>query len=193
MRRIVSTVALAALVIGGPRAAFAGPAEPPAAKPPKPAAVMTPKDTHGKPPAPKPASQAKPAKETPKPKVDKPPKPAPFVNHFDKNPALASRLRALLPPGMTLDQAATGFKNQGQFIAALHVSRNLNIPFADLKARMIGTPHESLGRAIQDLKPGVDSKRAAKLAEFEGKVDVEKARRAQDQARSDLRAADGRH
>jgi hypothetical protein len=185
MRRIVSTVALAALVIGGPRAAFAGPAEPPAAKPPKPAAVMTPKDTHGKPPAPKPASQAKPAKETPK--------PAPFVNHFDKNPALASRLQALLPPGMTLDQAATGFKNQGQFIAALHGSRNLNIPFTDLKARMIGTPHESLGRAIQDLKPGVDSKQAAKLAEFEGKVDVEKARRAQDQARSDLRAADGRH
>jgi hypothetical protein len=40
---------------------------------------------------------------------------------------------------MTLDRASAGFKNQGQFIAALHVSQNLNIPFSDLKAVMLGT------------------------------------------------------
>ena len=39
---------------------------------------------------------------------------------------------------MTLDQASLGFKNQGQFIAALHVSQNLGIPFADLKTAMTG-------------------------------------------------------
>ncbi len=39
---------------------------------------------------------------------------------------------------MTLNQASKGFKNQGQFIAALHVSQNLGIPFADLKTAMTG-------------------------------------------------------
>ena len=41
---------------------------------------------------------------------------------------------------MTLESASAGFKNQGQFLAALHVSQNLNIPFADLKTAMLGTP-----------------------------------------------------
>jgi len=39
---------------------------------------------------------------------------------------------------MSLNQASKGFKNQGQFIAALHVSQNLGIPFADLKTAMTG-------------------------------------------------------
>ena len=47
-------------------------------------------------------------------------------------------MTALLPTGMTLDQASLGFKNQGQFLAALHVSRNTGIPFADLKTAMTG-------------------------------------------------------
>jgi hypothetical protein len=46
---------------------------------------------------------------------------------------------------MTLNQASEGFKNQGQFIAALHVSQNLNIPFKDLKAAMLGTPATTPG------------------------------------------------
>jgi hypothetical protein len=44
----------------------------------------------------------------------------------------------MLPAGMTLNEASKGFKNQGQFIAALHVSQNLGIPFADLKTAMTG-------------------------------------------------------
>ena len=52
---------------------------------------------------------------------------------------------------MTLNQASTGFKNQGQFIAALHISRNLGISFKDLKADMT-VKHMSLGQAIQDLR-----------------------------------------
>ena len=59
-----------------------------------------------------------------------------------------------------------GFRNWGQFVAAVHVSNNLGIPFADLKAKMtgtapgptpgttvLGTPM-SLGQAIQSLKGG---------------------------------------
>ena len=40
---------------------------------------------------------------------------------IESHPHLASRLRLMLPQGMTLETAASGFKNQGQFIAALHV------------------------------------------------------------------------
>jgi hypothetical protein len=73
---------------------------------------------------------------------------------------------------MTLDQAATGFKNQGQLIAALHVSKNLNIRFAKLKADMTGPNHDSLGQAIHDLKPGVDATTAAKHATAQADADV---------------------
>src|SRR5690242_8736884 len=47
-----------------------------------------------------------------------------FVSRIQSNPQLSSRLTALLPANTTLEQAASGFKNQGQFIAALHVSHN---------------------------------------------------------------------
>src|SRR5262245_14822212 len=52
----------------------------------------------------------------------------PVPQKIASNPALAARLRAFLPPGMTLADAASGFRNEGQFIAALHVAYNLHIP-----------------------------------------------------------------
>src|SRR5205085_194946 len=55
------------------------------------------------------------------------------------NTKLASKLQSLLPAGTDLQQAAQGFKNLGQFGAAVHVSHNLGIPFDQLKARMTGT------------------------------------------------------
>jgi hypothetical protein len=58
----------------------------------------------------------------------------------------------MLPPGMTMDQAALGFRNQGQFIAALHASQRTGIPFADLKRAMV-VQHESLGQAVHSLRP----------------------------------------
>ena len=69
------------------------------------------------------------------------------------NPQQRARLEAMLPAGMTLDQAADGFRNQGQFIAALQASKNQNIAFADLKTEMTGTDALSLGQAVQKLKP----------------------------------------
>jgi hypothetical protein len=42
--------------------------------------------------------------------------------------------------------AESGFKNHGQFIAALHVSKNLNIPFDQLKAKMTSSLPMSLGQ-----------------------------------------------
>lgn len=99
--------------------------------------------------------------------------PATFVTD---HPQLQTRLQSLLPTGMTAQQAAEGFKNTGQFIAALHVSKNLGIPFADLKAKMTGPHAESLGKAIEDLKPAIskaEAKTAVKEAEHESKQDIE--------------------
>jgi hypothetical protein len=78
-------------------------------------------------------------------------KTAPFVSRIASNTALASRLQALLPPGNTLQSAAAGFKNEGQFIAALEAAKTLNLSFADLKDRV--TAGQSLGQAIHALRP----------------------------------------
>jgi len=48
-----------------------------------------------------------------------------------------SNSKALLPPGTDLKTAESGFKSHGQFIAALHVSKNLNIPVAVEEAERV--------------------------------------------------------
>jgi hypothetical protein len=101
-----------------------------------------------------------------------------FASHVANNPNLSSRLQPLLPAGTTIQAAASGFKNQGQFISALHVSRNLNIPFSQLKGEMTGADRDSLGHAIQDLRPNLDSKTVknnVKLAERQTKTDLEES------------------
>src|SRR5262245_20823268 len=46
-----------------------------------------------------------------------------FQERINNNPELKAKLEHLLPAGTTLATASNGFKNQGQFIAALHVSQ----------------------------------------------------------------------
>jgi hypothetical protein len=73
-----------------------------------------------------------------------------------KNPRVVERLRGLLPPGTDMNAAAEGFRNQGQFVAAVHVSNNLGLRFEDLKSRMV-TSGMSLGAAIHELRGDVDA------------------------------------
>jgi hypothetical protein len=90
------------------------------------------------------------------------------------HPALASNLQKLLPAGTNLDAAAAGFKNMGQFVAAVHVSNNLNIPFDQLKTKMT-TGHMSLGEAVHTLKPELSKDAATtevKKAETEAKTET---------------------
>jgi flagellum-specific peptidoglycan hydrolase FlgJ len=96
----------------------------------------------------------------------------PIARKISSHPQLAAKVQALLPAGLTLNQASKGFKNQGQFLAALHASKDLNIPFAQLKAEMTGKDHDSLGMAIQELKPGANARTAARTAEHEADADV---------------------
>jgi len=62
----------------------------------------------------------------------------PIAQKISANKGLSPKMATLLPPNMSLNEASKGFKNQGQFIAALHVSQNLGISFADLKTAMTG-------------------------------------------------------
>jgi hypothetical protein len=89
-----------------------------------------------------------------------------------QNPELSSRLGTLLPEGTNLQEAAAGFKNLGQFVAAVHVSKNLGIPFEDLKGKMTGPDSQKLGKAIHQLKPEVNAKAEAKEANKEAKQDI---------------------
>jgi hypothetical protein len=102
---------------------------------------------------------------------------SPIAAKIASHPKLAARLTPLLPKGTTLDAAATGFKNQGQFIAALHVSHNLGIPFASLKSEMTGDHPKSLGQAIHDLRPSTDAKAEAKKAGKQASDDVNASER----------------
>jgi len=88
------------------------------------------------------------------------------------NSKLSSNLQKLLPKGTTPQQACSGFKNLGQCVAAIHVSHNLGIPFSDLKSKMTGPNSESLGKAIQALKPSSDSTAEKKKAEKQAQDDI---------------------
>jgi hypothetical protein len=91
-----------------------------------------------------------------------------------QNTKLAGKLSALLakqnPPITDLQMASQGFKNLGQFVSAVHVSNNLNIPFTTLKTEML--KDGSLGKAIKALRPDADSKAETKTAQKQTDEDV---------------------
>ena len=93
----------------------------------------------------------------------------------DPNSKLSQNLQKLLPTGTTPQQACSGFKNLGQCVAAIHVSNNLGISFTDLKTKMTGSSPESLGKAIQDLKPSADSKTETKKANQQAQDDMKQS------------------
>jgi len=78
-------------------------------------------------------------------------------DQLGRNTKLSARLQGLLGD-RDLQESADGFKNLGQFVAAVHVANNLGISFADLKSRMADPEStNSLGRAIKELRPEVDA------------------------------------
>ncbi|MBX9346324.1 hypothetical protein K5M36_04410 [Chromobacterium vaccinii] len=83
---------------------------------------------------------------------------------------LSASLAAKLPPGADVQQAAAGFRNLGSFVAAVHVSSNLGIPFGELKDKMMSG--DSLGQAIHALRPGVDADAAARQARSQARAQL---------------------
>ena len=94
---------------------------------------------------------------------------------LSRNSRLSTKLQSLLPAGTNLQQAENGFKNLGQFVAAVHVSHNLGIPFDQLKSQMTGPPPESLGKAIHDLKPAANAKTESKKANKQAEQDMKES------------------
>lgn len=90
-----------------------------------------------------------------------------------QNTKLSSRLEGLLPPGTNLEEASNGFEHLGQFVSAAHGSKNLGIPFDQLKGKL--TTGKSLGQAIHELKPGVDARKEAIKANEQALGDMEKS------------------
>jgi len=95
-----------------------------------------------------------------------------LAKEISRNPQLNAKVSTLLPAGMTLKKAAKGFTSERQFLSALHASKDLGIPFAQLKAEMTGHDHDSLTQAIRELKPGVNARAAAKTAQQEASADL---------------------
>lgn len=112
------------------------------------------------------------------------------TTQFAKNPKLEARLQNLLPAGTNVNTAAKGFKNWGQFVAAVHVSKNLHIPFADLKSRMTGANPLSLGQAIQATRSGTTTTTSTAVAPTTTTI----VKRAEQEAAEDFRRArDDKH
>ena len=89
----------------------------------------------------------------------------PVQQKLQKNTNLAAKLTTRLPAGTDLMTASAGFRNLGQFVAAVNVSSNLGIPFDQLKTKMV-TDGKSLGQSIQALKPVASATVEAQHAEY---------------------------
>lgn len=69
---------------------------------------------------------------------------------------LVAKIQAMLPDGMAADQAAFGFRTQIQFVSAVFAARNLDVPFAELKTRLL-SHGMSLNESIHALRPKADA------------------------------------
>jgi len=90
-----------------------------------------------------------------------------------QNTRLSERVAKLLPEGTDVQSAAAGFRNLGEFVAAVHVSHNLGIAFADLKAKI--TAGDSLGDAIHALRPSTDAQVEARKARAAAENEISKS------------------
>jgi hypothetical protein len=186
MKRITSLMT-AALAVGVTAFAQAAPYQPaPGAQPVDPSTQ----------PAPSPSQQPMPGQEpTVSPSSSAPSASAPAPEESSSAPAVGPdarsgtssaaaaapaadpdiHLAAITPPGMSTEEACTGFKSLIECATAMHAAQNLGIPYGDLKSKL--TAGRQLTAAIHDLKPAADA--------------PAEARRAEDQARSDVRVPQG--
>jgi hypothetical protein len=93
-----------------------------------------------------------------------------------QNAKLSEKLQTLLPADEKIQAASSGFKDLGEFVAAVHVAHNLNIPFDQLKGKL--TTGNSLDKALRTLNPNLSHK--------EIKSEVKKGKQ---QAKEDIHAS----
>lgn len=95
-------------------------------------------------------------------------KPAPTLvqKELQRNLVLADSLRGRLPSGTDVYMAAAGFRRLELFVATVHASNNIEIPFSELKRRIVNDGM-TLGQAIQDIRPKSRYWQEARRAEDE--------------------------
>ena len=81
-----------------------------------------------------------------------------------KNDNLRAKMAARLPGDIDPVGAANGFKNLGQFVAAVNVSYNQGVDFKAMRQLMLGEGKLSIGQALHQLK-GVDIQTANTAAD----------------------------
>jgi hypothetical protein len=81
-----------------------------------------------------------------------------------------TRLAAIVPSGMSAQEACAGFRSVEECAATLHASQNLSISFPDLKSRVTGGA--KLGTAIHQLKPDANVKAELRKAEEQARSDT---------------------
>ncbi len=118
---------------------------------------------------------------------------SPVQQKLLKNTNLASKLERRLGTANVI-AAAAGFRNLGQFVAAVNVSNNLGISFAALKTRMVDEGM-SLGQAIQAERNKVDVTTEVVRAERDARIvidDAEEAMKKKDAKAPKAKTRDGR-
>ena len=100
-------------------------------------------------------------------------KPAPSVvqKELQRNLVLADSLRGRLPSGTDVYMAAGGFRRLELFVATVHASNNIEIPFFELKRRIVNDGM-TLGQAIQDIRPKSRYWQEARRAEDEAAATI---------------------
>ena len=115
----------------------------------------------------------------------------PVAQKLSTKSNIMKKAQSVIGMDVDLNNATSGFRNFGQFVAAVNVSNNHQIAFADLKAAMTGididgkpvitttptggtttTSTLSLGQAIQKLKTGVDSETVAQSALTQANAEI---------------------
>ena len=75
----------------------------------------------------------------------------PVQQKLQKNTNLANKIQSRLPAGTDLMLAAAGFRNLGQFNAAVNASYNHQLSFTEIKTRMVDQGM-SLGQAVKEVR-----------------------------------------
>jgi len=98
------------------------------------------------------------------PKRAAPPRPSRILQELARDPALATRLAPLLPKGIDLAEATSGFRRVRDFAAAAQAALNLSVDFKELKRRLLGPPAIKLSDALRILAPAADAKAESRKA-----------------------------
>jgi hypothetical protein len=104
-------------------------------------------------------------------KIEPASEPSPVQQVLRRDPLMAAMVSGRLPMGTNLMTVSAGFRDVGEFVGAVNASKNLGIPFHQLKRRMVNDGM-TLCLAIQDLRPNSNYRSASRQAEYEASIIV---------------------